>query len=1011
MLSIKDLVKVYSAKGASGVRALNSVSIDFPEKGMVFLLGRSGSGKSTLLNVIGGLDKPTSGEIIVKGRSSKDFTMSDFDSYRNTFIGFVFQDYNLLHEFTVEENIAIALRLQNKPNDKDAVDAILKQVELDGLAKRKPNTLSGGQMQRVAIARALIKNPEIIMADEPTGALDSNTGKQILDTLKKLSETRLVIVVSHDRTFAEEYGDRIIELKDGNVIADKTKTETVIGAEDKNVTIVTDELITVKDWKKVTDDEIKQIVSVMRERGGETVITSGKKEMPEVKKALGITDNSKKVGFKKTEKVDKREYGPNEASFIKSKLPLSHAVKMASTGLKHRPIRLVFTILLSVIAFTLFGVLSTLMLYDPAYSVSMAMVDSTYESVVLEKQYEATESTVLIKSNGDHVVSTVEQTKLRAGFTQEELDRLNNNDLGLNFAGVFDLGYYDYTGLTTGTYRDATLTLNKIQISNTLYNRYFSNRSLCGFTACGEKYMQDNGFTLIAGSYPVAADEIAVSEYIYELYTQAKPLNIQNETYAFKKPEEMIGSTIYIGTANAALPFKVTGIYDVGEIPAKFKDLYNPYIQLDSKQIAALKEEMEDFIAYSFHTVGFVSEDFYETYKYNQLKVKYDILYGTELLAGTPVEGIPYPALGDDESAYTPRSLSQYKHAITLLDRKGNEQPFNVTGANIYIPVTNVLKNHMTEYYQNILKMSNVDQNLLSALKTYNTSIASTTVDEYKTIYKAMVGDGKYSYEKVVGRKMELFREHWTLRNCVKQTQTLKVVGVFILPQGKSYEGKVMMSDSMRDKYAMPPTSLSVSNINEMDSYSSAYTPVAKNDIYGYLLTRTDNEHEQSMFMLEERSNGVNYVMKNDIYELAVEVADIFDELQTWFLVVGSIVGVFAALMLFNFISVGIEDKKNEIGILRAVGARGLDVFKIFIIEALIITTICFILSAVLSGVFCSVLNAVAIETVISISFLNYRFINVLFILLVSLAIAILATIFPVTKAARKSPVESIRAI
>ena len=1012
MLSIKDLVKVYSAKGSSGVCALNSVSIDFPEKGMVFLLGRSGSGKSTLLNVIGGLDKPTSGEIIVKGRSSKDFTMSDFDSYRNTFIGFVFQDYNLLHEFTVEENIAIALRLQNKPNDKEAVDAILQQVELDGLAKRKPNTLSGGQMQRVAIARALIKNPEIIMADEPTGALDSNTGKQILDTLKKLSETRLVIVVSHDRTFAEEYGDRIIELKDGNVIADKSKTETVIGAEDKNVTIVTDELITVKDWKKVTDDEIKQIVSVMRERGGETVITSGKKEMPEVKKALGITDNSKKVGFKKTEKVEKREYGANEAQFIKSKLPMSHAIKMASTGLKHRPIRLVFTILLSVIAFTLFGVLSTLMLYDPAYSVSMAMVNSTYDSVVLEKQYDATESTVLIKSNGDHVVSTVEQTKLRAGFTQDELDKLNNNDLGLNFAGVFDLGYYDYTGLTTGNYRDVTLTLNKIQISNTLYNRYFSNRSLCGFTACGEKYMQDNGFTLIAGSYPVAANEIAVSEYIYELYTQAKPLNIQGETYAFKEPEEMIGRTIYIGTANAALPFKVTGIYDVGEIPAKFKDLYNPYIQLDSKQVAALKAEMEDYIAYSFHTVGFVSEDFYETYKYDQLKLKYDILHGTDLLAGDPIEGMPYPALGDDDRAYTPRSVAQYKHAITILDRQGNAQPFNVTGANIYIPVTSVLKNHMTDYYQKIKAMTGVDANLLSALKTYNTSISATTVEEYMTIYRAMVKDGgEYSYEKVVGRKMELFRERWTLRNCVQQVQTLKVVGVFILPQGKSYEGKILMSDAMRDKYAMPPTSLSIANINEMDSYTSSYVPAAKNDIYGYVLTRTDNAQKQSMFMLEKHANGVNYIMKNDIYELAVEVADIFDELQTWFLVVGSVVGVFAALMLFNFISVGIEDKKNEIGILRAVGARGIDVFKIFIIEALIITTICFILSAVLSGVFCSVLNAVAIETVISISFLNYRFINVLFILLVSLVIAILATIFPVTKAARKSPVESIRAI
>ena len=223
MLEVKNLTKIYSSKGGVSVKALDDVSVVFPETGMVFLLGKSGSGKSTLLNVAGGLDKPDDGEIIVKGKSSKEFSASDFDSYRNTFIGFVFQEYNILNEFTIEQNIALALQLQSKPNDKKAVAALLEQVDLADYGKRKPNTLSGGQKQRVAIARALIKEPEIIMADEPTGALDSTTGKQVLDTLKKLSEKKLVIVVSHDREFAEYYGDRIIELKDGKIISDVSK--------------------------------------------------------------------------------------------------------------------------------------------------------------------------------------------------------------------------------------------------------------------------------------------------------------------------------------------------------------------------------------------------------------------------------------------------------------------------------------------------------------------------------------------------------------------------------------------------------------------------------------------------------------------------------------------------------------------------------------------------------------------------------------------------------------------
>lgn len=161
MLEIRELTKVYKTKGGAEVRALDGVSVRFEEKGMVFLLGKSGSGKSTLLNLCGGLDSPDSGEIVIKGRSSKDFTQSDFDSYRNTFVGFVFQEYNILNEFSVEDNIALALELQGKNKEKERVKEILRQVEMEDYARRKPNTLSGGQKQRIAIARALVKNPEI----------------------------------------------------------------------------------------------------------------------------------------------------------------------------------------------------------------------------------------------------------------------------------------------------------------------------------------------------------------------------------------------------------------------------------------------------------------------------------------------------------------------------------------------------------------------------------------------------------------------------------------------------------------------------------------------------------------------------------------------------------------------------------------------------------------------------------------------------------------------------------
>lgn len=288
MLSIKNLTKIYKikGKGEKQVIALNNVTIDFPETGLVFLLGKSGSGKSTLLNTIGGLDKFDSGEVIIKGKSSKQFKQSDFDAYRNTFIGFIFQEYNILDEFTVGKNLALALELQGKKADKEHVEALLDQVDLHGYSKRKPNQLSGGQKQRIAIARALIKDPQIIMADEPTGALDSNTGRQVMDTLKKLSKDKLVIIVSHDREFAEIYGDRVVELKDGQVISDVTKHEVEAQKTSSGISIIDDKIIHIKKGQKISKEDLIEISHriVDNAKNEDVLISFDKKPNEELKK-------------------------------------------------------------------------------------------------------------------------------------------------------------------------------------------------------------------------------------------------------------------------------------------------------------------------------------------------------------------------------------------------------------------------------------------------------------------------------------------------------------------------------------------------------------------------------------------------------------------------------------------------------------------------------------------------------------------------------------------------------
>lgn len=331
MLSVKNLTKVYKTKQGVTSTALDDLTFDFDRTGLVFILGKSGSGKSTLLNILGGLDQPTHGELIVNGRSSKDFSTADFDGYRNTFVGFVFQEYNLIDAYTVGDNVALATELQGQKITHSVVDSVLRLVDLtdnkgNTLFHRKINELSGGQKQRVAIARALIKEPKIILADEPTGALDSKTGTELYELLKKLSQEKLIIVVSHDRECALRYGDRIIELSDGKIICDS-----------------------------VSGDEISNQASI-------------------------------------------------DCNFTKSKLPFKRIFSMGVHGLSTKPLRLAISILLSVIAFSLFG-FSFVASMTNAYRTELKMLDDNGLEMVMLK----TDNQILNHSGWSYLPLTSKQ--------------------------------------------------------------------------------------------------------------------------------------------------------------------------------------------------------------------------------------------------------------------------------------------------------------------------------------------------------------------------------------------------------------------------------------------------------------------------------------------------------------------------------------------------------------------------------------------------------------------------
>ncbi len=258
MIEVKELTKVYKSRKSGNCTALDHISFTLPDKGFVFVIGKSGSGKTTLLSLLGGLDTITSGEIIENGRHIDKLRLREQVYYRNSTIGFIFQDFHLIDELTIAENVALALELRGEDGG-ERVRKALADTDLAEYERRYPKELSGGQKQRVAIARALVKQPSIILADEPTGNLDSKTTAQILDLLKELSKHKLVVIVSHNLSDAEHYADEILELSDGKILQHLKRNEDF----DERLRVEKDTLV-IPYGEKLTEENLSSVNSKLQ---------------------------------------------------------------------------------------------------------------------------------------------------------------------------------------------------------------------------------------------------------------------------------------------------------------------------------------------------------------------------------------------------------------------------------------------------------------------------------------------------------------------------------------------------------------------------------------------------------------------------------------------------------------------------------------------------------------------------------------------------------------------------
>ena len=308
MIKISNLTKIYRSKSRKSCKALDNINLTLPDSGLVFVLGKSGSGKSTLLNLIGGLDNITSGRIEVDGNDLSTFKEKDFCNYRNSHIGFIFQDYHLIDELTVYENIVLSLNLIRE-KDRGLVRKALERVDLSGYEDRYPTELSGGERQRVAIARAIVKNPRIILADEPTGNLDTHTATSIVNLLKSLSRECLILIVSHNVRDAYAYADRIIELSKGKTVLDISKNPNF----SEQISVHNGSLI-YPSGKQLEDNEINYINEHLARKRIHSILKRNDKYIPT--QAVSTTGSTVKIK-KKSLKLHK-ELGLS-GKFLKNK--------------------------------------------------------------------------------------------------------------------------------------------------------------------------------------------------------------------------------------------------------------------------------------------------------------------------------------------------------------------------------------------------------------------------------------------------------------------------------------------------------------------------------------------------------------------------------------------------------------------------------------------------------------------------------------------------------------------
>lgn len=989
MLQLKDVVKDYPT-ATTTVHALRKVSLNFRESEFVAILGPSGCGKTTMLNIIGGLDRYTSGDLVIGGVSTVDFDDEHWDAYRNATIGFVFQSYNLIPHLTVLENVELALSLvgEKKKSRRAKAVAALHKVNMHEEIDKKPNQLSGGQMQRVAIARAIVNDPKIILADEPTGALDSELSVQVMDILQELSKNRLVIMVTHNAELAYQYATRICRFKDGQLIEDTNpydpeteiegqtaETETVIekiASEESDEKIVLEEVTT----DNIERGEIAQTSTLQPQNDNintQTVQNDGK---PDKKKK---TSNHKRkvamrnVGEESNAIFDK--LGLNSLSKKKKKRDKAFKPTSMSAGMafglslknlvskKRRTLLTSFAGAIGIIGLALvlsiyngFNIylakMETEMLsgvplgvyqYNVSSNAMMELMTSMMETQPNDSQTSYPDSDEIKVSSSSSYDGAM--AKMMLSIVKSFMDGVMKNDITVEFADYMKAmpkEYYTAMNISYGLrYNLVRKTFDSD--GNVAYKDVSQQPRPLTTTAIATTVLGENGLQAKYWQELAANEEITMRSYDFIGEGSRFPKN-KNEVLLCVNSDNSVNVDLLSAFGIDTYKKDANGNVE--------KDESGKPIKMDTASIP-----YEYFIGQTFKLVD---NDSY--YVYDEETGKYENNVGIGKAKSDGSEGSSgFNPLSDSESKKLLWSYDDSSESQTLL-----KQMYDASGEEI--KVVGVIR-----------AKKNAEHAYVSSAICYTSELAESTLESAQN-------------SQLVQRQLAL--------SAASNNKTPTV-----------FDG-VRLNDSVDFASSASASIAAITGIPALQY--TYYMRAIGADRSPYYITVYPNDSDQKTnsgnYISAWQNSGKGNIGYFDMSEmLLVNMRGILDLVSAMLIAVAAISLVVSTVMIGVITSNSVVERTREIGILRAIGARKKDIRNVFIAETSLIGLASGLIGILVTYILCPLISLVIKAAAGIGSLLHFHPLHAFILVCLSLVLTVISGIIPAIMASRKNVVDALR--